>query len=78
MTVGSRFSYYYKKFNSTVINDMWPELWFFSSVAVAVCCINKYTDVNFTLSTALLTVLGTVLGLVISFRTTSAYDRYWE
>lgn len=78
MTVGSRFSYYYKKFNSTVINDMWPELWFFSSVAAAVCCINKYTDVNFTLSTTLLTVLGTVLGLVISFRTTSAYDRYWE
>ncbi|KAG8835607.1 hypothetical protein FRC17_002199, partial [Serendipita sp. 399] len=26
----------------------------------------------------MLTVLGTVLGLVISFRTSSAYDRYWE
>ncbi|KAG8921813.1 hypothetical protein FRC01_014877 [Tulasnella sp. 417] len=78
MSIGSRIKYYNKKFNSTVINDMWPELWFFSSVAVAVCCINKYTEVNFTLSTTLLTVLGTVLGLVISFRTTSAYDRYWE
>ncbi|CAE6458184.1 unnamed protein product [Rhizoctonia solani] len=26
----------------------------------------------------LLTVVGLVLGLVLSFRTTSAYDRYWE
>ncbi|KIO21829.1 hypothetical protein M407DRAFT_28597 [Tulasnella calospora MUT 4182] len=79
MTVGSRLKSYYKKFNSTVINDMWPEQLFFSSVAVAVCCINQYTKVNFTLnSTNLLTVLGTVLGLVISFRTTSAYDRFWE
>ncbi|KAG8982173.1 hypothetical protein FRC05_000315 [Tulasnella sp. 425] len=78
MTIVSRAKYYYKKFNSTIINDLWPELWFFSSVAAGVCCINKYTKVNFTLSTTLLTVLGTVLGLVISFRTTSAYDRYWE
>ncbi|KAG8956837.1 hypothetical protein FRC04_000315 [Tulasnella sp. 424] len=78
MTTSSSAKYYYKKFNSTILNDLWPELWFFSSVAASVCCINKYTEVNFTLSTTLLTVLGTVLGLVISFRTTSAYDRYWE
>ncbi|KAG8956831.1 hypothetical protein FRC04_000309 [Tulasnella sp. 424] len=78
MTIGSRAKYYYKKYNSTVINDLWPELWFFSSCAAGVCCINKFTKTNFTLSTTLLTVLGTVLGLVISFRTTSAYDRYWE
>ncbi|PVG03303.1 UPF0187-domain-containing protein [Serendipita vermifera] len=26
----------------------------------------------------MLTVLGTILGLVVSFRTSSAYDRYWE
>ncbi|KAG8956833.1 hypothetical protein FRC04_000311 [Tulasnella sp. 424] len=78
MTIVSTAKYYNKKFNSTVINDLWPELWFFTSVAAGVCCINKYTEVNFTLSTTLLTVLGTVLGLVVSFRTTTAYDRYWE
>ncbi|KAG9012677.1 hypothetical protein FRB94_005287 [Tulasnella sp. JGI-2019a] len=35
-------------------------------------------DIKFFISNQMLTVLGTVLGLVISFRTTSAYDRYWE
>ncbi|KIO23473.1 hypothetical protein M407DRAFT_27078 [Tulasnella calospora MUT 4182] len=78
MTVGSRFNYCNERFNSAVINDVWPELWFFSFIAVALCCINQYTEVNFTLSTTLLTVLGTVLGLVLCFCTSLAYDRYWE
>jgi len=33
---------------------------------------------NLAVNSALLTVLGTVLGLVISFRTSSAYERYQE
>ena len=37
--------------------------------------INEYTDRKAYTSNALLTVLGTVLGLVISFRTSSAYER---
>jgi ion channel-forming bestrophin family protein len=38
--------------------------------------VNKFTNVNLSISTSLLTVLGTVLGLVVSFRTSSAYERY--
>jgi putative membrane protein len=38
--------------------------------------VSNLTDVNLGISNDLLTVLGTVLGLVISFRTTSAYERY--
>ncbi|KAF8601710.1 hypothetical protein BDV93DRAFT_558299 [Ceratobasidium sp. AG-I] len=48
----------------TITNDLWPGLFFFTSIAV--------------MNSQLLTVLGLVLGLVIGFRTTSAYDRYWE
>ncbi|CAE6408609.1 unnamed protein product [Rhizoctonia solani] len=40
--------------------------------------VSELTSVTLAFNNALLTVLGTVLGLVISFRTTSAYDRYWE
>lgn len=67
-----------RKFRGTVLNDLWPELLFFSGVAAMVSSVTLLTDVNLAISNQLLTVLGTVLGLVISFRTTSAYDRYWE
>ncbi|KAG8937101.1 hypothetical protein FRC02_006301 [Tulasnella sp. 418] len=67
-----------KRFNATVLNDIWPEIWFFSAIALMVCSVQQWTDRNLQISNQMLTVLGTVLGLVISFRTTSAYDRYWE
>ncbi|KAG8744420.1 hypothetical protein FRC10_010198 [Ceratobasidium sp. 414] len=68
----------FRKFRGTVLNDIWPELLFFTGIATMVCCVCKYTSTNLAFNPQLLTVLGTVLGLVISFRTTSAYDRYWE
>ncbi|EKM75838.1 hypothetical protein AGABI1DRAFT_64030 [Agaricus bisporus var. burnettii JB137-S8] len=68
----------WKKFNATVINDIWPEVFFFTLVAVMVCLVSNLTSVNLGISNALLTVLGTVLGLVISFRTSSAYERYQD
>jgi predicted membrane chloride channel (bestrophin family) len=67
-----------KKLNATVMNDIWPEILFFVAVSVMVCCLNEYTTSKVYISNQMLTVLGTVLGLVISFRTTSAYDRFWE
>lgn len=66
-----------KRFKATVINDIWPELVFFSLVATMVTLVSK-TKYNLGISPQMLTVLGTVLGLVVSFRTSSAYDRYWE
>lgn len=61
-----------------VINDIWPEVAFFSLVATMVVLVSEYTPRKLQFSSALLTVLGTVLGLVISFRTSSAYERYQE
>ncbi|KAG8889135.1 hypothetical protein FRB98_005610 [Tulasnella sp. 332] len=78
MGVGGALNYSYKRFNSTIINSLWPELWFFTLWTVMVCLVNEHTKIKFYVSSAMLTVLGTVLGLVISFRTTSAYDRFWE
>ncbi|CAE6457946.1 unnamed protein product [Rhizoctonia solani] len=67
-----------RKFRGTVLNDLWPELMFFTGIGAMVACVSKFTDTKLSFDPQLLTVLGTVLGLVISFRTTSAYDRYWE
>ncbi|KXN86663.1 hypothetical protein AN958_09841 [Leucoagaricus sp. SymC.cos] len=68
----------FKRFQATVINDIWPEVLFFTLIGVMVTLVSKLTDVNLGIQTVLLTVLGTVLGLVISFRTSSAYERYQD
>lgn len=67
-----------KKFRATVVNDIWPEVLFFSLVATMVSLVSKMTTVHLVFSSAMLTVLGTVLGLVISFRTSTAYERFME
>ncbi|KAJ6493017.1 Bestrophin, RFP-TM, chloride channel-domain-containing protein [Mycena sanguinolenta] len=66
-----------RKFRATVAHDIWPETAFFTLIATVVTITeNKIHDLA--VSSSLLTVLGTVLGLVISFRTSSAYERYQE
>ncbi|KAL4257470.1 Voltage-dependent anion channel-forming protein YneE/VCCN1/2-like protein [Pleurotus pulmonarius] len=67
-----------KKFNATVVNDIWPEVLFFSAVATMVYLVSTMTSTKLVINTGLLTVLGTVLGLVISFRTSTAYERYQD
>ncbi|KAJ7603592.1 UPF0187-domain-containing protein [Roridomyces roridus] len=67
-----------KKFSATVVNDIWPEVAFFTAVATMVATITEMKIHNLAINSALLTVLGTVLGLVISFRTSSAYERYQD
>ncbi|KAF4616450.1 hypothetical protein D9613_008410 [Agrocybe pediades] len=67
-----------RKFQATVINDIWPEVLFFTLVATMVVLVTEKTSKDLTVSNQLLTVLGTVLGLVISFRTSSAYERYQD
>ncbi|KAJ7031904.1 Bestrophin, RFP-TM, chloride channel-domain-containing protein [Mycena alexandri] len=67
-----------KKFNATVINDVWPEVSFFTLVAAMVALVTKLTSHSLAVPSSLLTVLGTVLGLVISFRTSTAYERYQD
>ncbi|KAI6157318.1 UPF0187-domain-containing protein [Pisolithus tinctorius] len=55
----------------------WRILFFFALWATAVCIVNYHVH-SLALQPTLLTVLGTVLGFVISFRTTTSYDRYNE
>ncbi|KAK7030985.1 hypothetical protein VNI00_010212 [Paramarasmius palmivorus] len=63
---------------ASVINDIWIEVLFFTLVATMVTLVSEKTNTVLTFKNSLLTVLGIVVGLVISFRTTSAYERYQE
>ncbi|KAJ7509546.1 Bestrophin, RFP-TM, chloride channel-domain-containing protein [Mycena galericulata] len=67
-----------KKWDAMVINDVWPETLFFTLVAAMVALVTKLTSHNLAISNSLITVLGTVLALVITFRTSTAYERYQE
>ncbi|KAI0776370.1 Bestrophin, RFP-TM, chloride channel-domain-containing protein [Irpex lacteus] len=70
--------HFYKKFKATVINDIWPEVLFFSAIGAMVVLVSELTPHSLAISNQMLTVLGTVLGLVISFRTSTAYERFSE
>lgn len=66
-----------KRYRATVINDIWFLVVLFSAWAAVVQIISIKVH-NLSISNQILTVLGTVLGLVVSFRTSSAYERYGE
>ncbi|KIP01661.1 hypothetical protein PHLGIDRAFT_340523 [Phlebiopsis gigantea 11061_1 CR5-6] len=70
--------HFYKKFQATVVNDIWPEVLFFCLVGMMVTLVSEMTSHSLAISNQMLTVLGTVLGLVISFRTSTAYERFSE
>jgi len=67
-----------RKFSATIIDDVLSEVLLFTAIASAVVVVSKHTDVRLGVSNQLLTVLGFILALVISFRTSSAYERYQE
>ncbi|KAG5637003.1 hypothetical protein H0H81_006147 [Sphagnurus paluster] len=69
-----------EKFQATVVLDIWPEVTFFTLIAAVVTFVSKFTAYKLSIPNTLLTVLGTVLGLVLSFRTSSAYEsctQFW-
>ncbi|KAF8593802.1 UPF0187-domain-containing protein, partial [Ceratobasidium sp. AG-I] len=62
---------------ATALFRCWNLILFFTGWAACVCLItDKIHDLS--IQPTLLTVLGTVLGFVISYRTTSAFERYNE
>ncbi|TBU31498.1 Bestrophin, RFP-TM, chloride channel-domain-containing protein [Dichomitus squalens] len=62
---------------ATAVFRCWPLLLFFSGWAVAVTVISHSVH-SLAISPTLLTVIGTVLGFVVSYRTTASFERYNE
>ena len=44
-------------------------------MTLVVVLVDRFTDVKLGFNSTLLTILGVVLGLVISFRTSTAYEQ---
>ncbi|KAG8935164.1 hypothetical protein FRC01_007397 [Tulasnella sp. 417] len=62
---------------ATALFRCWHLILFFSAWATAVCLISD-NIYNLSIQTTLITVFGTVLGFVISYRTSSSFERYNE
>ncbi|WVR03769.1 hypothetical protein IAU60_000764 [Kwoniella sp. DSM 27419] len=66
------------KFTYSVLDDIWPLVMFFSSIATMVCCVSHFTSINLGINSVMLTVLGTIVSLIVSFKTNSSYGRWWD
>ncbi|KDQ06561.1 hypothetical protein BOTBODRAFT_39527 [Botryobasidium botryosum FD-172 SS1] len=66
-----------ERLKSTVIRSIIVEMIIFSGLAAIITWVSKKYH-NLGVNPQMITVLGTVIGFTITFRTTSAYDRYWE
>ncbi|KAG0694489.1 Bestrophin, RFP-TM, chloride channel-domain-containing protein [Suillus ampliporus] len=62
--------------STTALNRCWPVLICTGIWSSALCVLNHYTHGTLSIQPTLITVFGTVLGFVISFRTTSGFERY--
>ncbi|KAI0653065.1 Bestrophin, RFP-TM, chloride channel-domain-containing protein [Cubamyces menziesii] len=62
----------------TVIWRIWPAVLLHTAFAAAVVTISMKTHFNLGIPNVMLTVLGVVIGFVISYRASSGYDRYWQ
>ncbi|KAG8905444.1 hypothetical protein FRB99_008941 [Tulasnella sp. 403] len=62
---------------ATALFRCWHLILFFSGWATAICLISDKVH-NLSVQTTILTVFGTVLGFVISYRTSSSFERYNE
>lgn len=68
---------YFLRLNGSITPRMIVPLVFIGCWATLITCISKFVQ-PLVVSSLLLTVLGFVVGLGISFRTSSAYERYVE
>ncbi|OJA09612.1 hypothetical protein AZE42_01405 [Rhizopogon vesiculosus] len=64
--------------STTALSRCWPVLICTAIWSSAICMLNHHTHGKFSIQSTLITVFGTVLGFVISFRTTSGIERYNE
>ncbi|ETW74596.1 hypothetical protein HETIRDRAFT_482364 [Heterobasidion irregulare TC 32-1] len=61
----------------TVLWRIWPAVLMHTLFATAVSVASMETKIYLGIPNIMLTVLGVVIGFVISYRASSGYDRYW-
>lgn len=71
-------SIFWDTLSSTAISKCWPALIVTGIWSFTICVLNHYTNGNLSIQSTLITVFGTVLGFIISFRTSFSFERYNE
>jgi hypothetical protein len=66
------------RFKGSAITSIWPHVLAVGILATIVVVVSKFTRVNLGISPTLTSVLGFIVGLSITFRNTTAYERYTE
>jgi len=61
----------------SVIWKIWPAVLLHTLFAAAIVTLSLKTEYSLHIPNVMLTVLGVVIGFVISYRAMSGYDRYW-
>ncbi|KAF8809755.1 UPF0187-domain-containing protein [Phlegmacium glaucopus] len=61
----------------SVIWRIWPAVIFHTVFAAGVVTLSMRNIINLEIPSVMLTVLGVVIGFVISYRAMSGYERYW-
>ncbi|THY96344.1 membrane protein [Aureobasidium pullulans] len=67
---------FFMRLHGSVLPKMLLPLLFIGGWATAITTISKFTRVHLGINSLLLTVLGFVVGLALSFRSSTAYERY--
>ncbi|KAG0264465.1 hypothetical protein DFQ27_001202 [Actinomortierella ambigua] len=66
------------RLKGTVILRIWWQVLLVGAYTTGVWAINQYSGWKINYGQNLITILGVVTGLLLVFRTNTAYDRYWE
>ncbi|QSZ32494.1 hypothetical protein DSL72_002072 [Monilinia vaccinii-corymbosi] len=69
---------YFMRLHGSVIPRMVVPLWWIACWSTLITCVSKFSGTELAVNTLLLTVLGFVISLALSFKSTTAYERYSE
>ena len=61
-----------------VILLIWKWLLFYLVLCIAVSVMYSYYNLNISIATTEVSMLGVALSILMGFRVSSAYDRWWE
>ncbi|ODQ52351.1 UPF0187-domain-containing protein [Saitoella complicata NRRL Y-17804] len=66
------------RIKGSILFRILPQVIFATAVATIVTCVSALTDANLGIDNVLISVLGFIVGLCLSFRTSAAYERWSE
>ena len=64
--------------HGSVVSKVWPRVLATTLVSIAFTYVQRYEMFHFSLTLAPFLITGLPLGIILGFRNTSSYDRFWE